>query len=275
MIGDFGPLLDHLPAWLMVMFRLTGIFLLAPIFGSATIPRTVKVMLVFTLTCCIYPMLLNPGNSSAVMLAPVIDHDLNLWLLLPYIAMELMIGLVIGYCASLPMIGMQLGGDVIDKQIGIGFADIVNPETGEQSGVMANSLFMMGLAIFAILGGHRIMLRILVGSFDMIPIGGFADFAKVEGLVNLVLGLLTVIFQMGFRIAAPLLCLIFLQTVALGFIARTVPQLNIMSVGFTIRILNGTTMMIAFIAIAAWLYADQMMGILTEIAKFFDLELLF
>lgn len=266
MIGDFGPLLDHVPAWLMVMFRLSGIFILAPIFGSATIPRTIKVMLVLTLTFCIYPMLLNPGSGSAAMITPMIGREMSLWMLLPNVAMELIVGLIIGYCASLPMIGMQLSGDVIDKQIGIGFADIVNPETGEQSGVVANTLFMMALAIFAILGGHRIMLMILVGSFNTVPIGGFADFS---GLVNLIRGMLSMIFQMGFRIAAPLLCLIFLQTVALGFIARTVPQLNIMSVGFTIRILNGTTLMIAFVTVAAWVYVDEMTLLLEQLAHFF------
>jgi flagellar biosynthesis protein FliR len=256
-----------MPAWLMVMFRLSGIFILAPILGSGTIPRIVKVMLVFSLTFCVYPMLLTSGRPSATMLGVVIDNGLSLWTLLPQIAMELMVGLIIGYCASLPLIGMQFGGDVIDKQIGIGFADIVNPESGEQSGVIANSLFMMGLAIFAILGGHRIMLIILVDSFDTIPIGGFRNFA---GLVEMVKGMLTVIFQMAFRIASPLLCLIFLQTVALGFIARTVPQLNIMSVGFTIRILNGVTFLIAFISIATWVYVDQVIVLLDELAFFFS-----
>lgn len=266
MVGDFGPLLDHVPAWLMVMFRLSGIFILAPMLGSTTIPRTVKVLLVITLTFCIYPMLLDPHHESAALLAPIIDHGLSLWVLVPHIGMELLVGLAVGYCASLPLIGMQLGGDIIDKQIGIGFADIVNPETGEQSGVVANTLFMMALAIFTILGGHRIMLMILVGSFDTVPIGGFADF---EGLVTMVLGMLTVTFHTGFRIAAPLLCLIFLQTVSLGFIARTVPQLNIMSVGFTIRILNGIILMIAFIAIGAWVYVDDMMDMLEQLAFFF------
>lgn len=250
----------------MVMFRLSGIFILAPMLGSTTIPRTVKIMLVITLTFCIYPMLLDPHHQSAKMLAPLIDHGLSLWVLLPHIAMELLIGLVIGYCASLPLIGMQLGGDIIDKQIGIGFADVVNPETGEQSGVIANTLFMMALAIFAILGGHRIMLMVLVGSFDTVPIGGFGDF---EGLVAMVVGMLTVTFETGFRIAAPLLCLIFLQTVSLGFIARTVPQLNIMSVGFTIRILNGILLMIAFVAIGAWVYVDDMMDLLEHMASYF------
>ena len=250
----------------MVMFRLSGIFILAPIFGSTTIPRIIKVMLVLTLTFCVYPMLLNPEHASAAMLTPLIDRDINLWSLLPMVFLELIVGLIIGYCASLPMIGMQLGGDVIDKQIGLGFADLVSPETGEQSGVIANSLFMLALVIFAILGGHRVLLMVLVGSFDTVPIGGFADFA---GLVHLVEGMLTVVFQMAFRIAAPLLCLIFLQTVALGFIARTVPQLNIMSVGFTIRILNGTTLMIAFIGIAAWVYVDELALLLEDIAGFF------
>ncbi len=266
MVGDFGPLLDHVPAWLMVMFRLSGIFILAPMLGSTTIPRTVKVMLVVTLTFCIYPMLLDPNHKSAAMLAPIIDHGLSLWVLLPYVAMELLVGLVIGYCASLPLIGMQLGGDIIDKQIGIGFADLVNPETGEQSGVIANTLFMMALAIFIILGGHRIMLMVLVGSFDTVPIGGFSDF---QGLVTMVLGMLTVAFHTGFRIAAPLLCLIFLETVAMGFIARTVPQLNIMSVGFTLRILNGIILLVAFIAIGAWVYVDEMLGMLEHLAFFF------
>lgn len=250
----------------MVMFRLSGIFILAPMLGSTTIPRTVKVLLVVTLTFCIYPMLLDPNHKSAALLAPIIDHGLSLWVLVPHIGMELLVGLAIGYCASLPLIGMQLGGDIIDKQVGFGFADIVNPETGEQSGVVANTLFIMALAMFTILGGHRIMLMILVGSFDAVPIGGFDDF---EGLVALVLGMLTVAFHTGFRIAAPLLCLIFMETIALGFIARTVPQLNIMSVGFTIRILNGFFMLIAFLAIGAWVYVEDMMGMLEHLAFFF------
>jgi len=250
----------------MVMFRLSGIFILAPMLGSTTIPRIVKVMLVFSLTFCVYPLLLNPAQPSAAILGVVIDHGLSLWTLVPHIAMELMVGLVIGYCASLPLIGMQFGGDVIDKQIGIGFADIVNPESGEQSGVIANSLFMMGLAIFAILGGHRIMFDILIGSFNTVPIGGFNNF---EGVVALVQGMLSVIFQMAFRIAAPLLCLIFLQTVALGFIARTVPQLNIMSVGFTVRILNGVLFLIAFISVAAMVYIEELHRLLEVIADFF------
>jgi len=266
--GDFGPLLDHLPAWLMVMFRLSGIFILAPMLGSTTIPRTIKVMLVFSLTFCVYPMLLTPGRPSAANLAVVIDHGLNLWTLLPYVGLELMIGLIVGYCASLPLIGMQLGGDVIDKQIGIGFANIVNPESGEQSGVMANTLFMMALAIFAILGGHRIMFRVLVGSFDHVPIGGFNNF---QGLVAMVVGMLGVAFETGFRIAAPLLCLIFLQTVTMGFIARTVPQLNIMSVGFSVRILNGTVLMIAFISVGAWVYFDNLEFLLEQLSSFFFL----
>jgi flagellar biosynthesis protein FliR len=131
---------------------------------------------------------------------------------------------------------------------------------------MANTLFMMGLAIFAIMGGHRVMFRILVGSFDHVPLGGFSNF---QGLYTMVIGMLQIAFETGFRIAAPLLCLIFLQTVTMGFIARTVPQLNIMSVGFTIRILNGTFLLIAFISIGAWIYLDDLALLLEELSSFF------
>ena len=124
----------------------------------------------------------------------------------------------------------------------------------------------MALAIFVILGGHRIMLAALIGSFDHIPLGGFAGF---ESLVGLMVGLVAVTFELALRVAAPLLCLVFLETVAMGFIARTVPQMNILSVGFATRILIGFGLLAACIGVAAAVYIETMRGVLNEITRYF------
>lgn len=266
MPGDLGPILNHLPAWLMVLFRLTGIFVLAPLLGSRTVFRQVKVFLVLGLSLCIYPMLLDPANPSAALVGHVIDGGLSLWTLGAAVGLELLVGLIIGYGASLPLVGMQMGGHVIDQQVGLGIAGVFNPELGAQSGPLGEALFLLALTIFTILGGHRVMLSTLIDSFQSVPLGGLTDFGS---MIELLLGLLASMFEMALRIAAPLLCLIFLETVAMGFIARTVPQINILSIGFAVRILMGMGMMVVLVAVLSGVYVDELQRTLGRLARFF------
>ena len=238
---DLRPILDHLPAWLMVLFRISGIFIFAPLLGATTIPMRVKVFLALGLSLCVYPALLQVGRGSEPLIRAAMDSSMHLWALAAAVALELLIGLVIGYGASIPIMAAQVGGHVIDQQIGLGLAGVFNPELGEQSGVVGEFFFLTALAIFVMIGGHHAMLATLVGSFDRIPLGGFNDF---HGIVVLACGLLTSMFDLAMRVAAPLLAVIFLETVAMGFVARTVPQMNIMSIGFALRIVLGLGVLI-------------------------------
>lgn len=265
---DLTPILAHIPAWLMVLFRLTGIFLFAPVLGSQTIPRQVKVLLVLGLSLCVYPMLLEPQQASAAMIGSFNAAGLNLWGMVGQIAAELLIGLAIGYAAALPMIGMQVGGYVIDQQVGTGIAGVFNPELEDQSGLLGNLFFIVAITIFVILGGHRVLFMTLIGSFDKIPLGGFAGVSQVN---HLILGLLQFMFELAVRVAAPLLCLMFLVTVAMGFIARTVPQMNILSVGFSIRIIVALIVLVAAVASMLGVFAQSMTVMMRQIMTFFAL----
>ena len=263
---DLRPLLPHLPAWILVMFRLSGMFIFAPIFGSKVVFARLKIFLVLGLSFCIYPILLTPGSDSLAMIMPVISEGLSLWTLVGVVAMELLIGLVIGYGASLPLIGMQIGGRVVDQQMGLGLAGVLNPEFNEQTGVVSQFYFILALTVFVILGGHRVLVASLVGSFSTIPLGGY----YADGhMLDLILGLLATIFDLALRVAAPLLCLIFLETIALGFIARTVPQMNILSIGFALRIMVGVFLLIGAIGVENGVYVQTMWHTLDQIMTFF------
>lgn len=251
---------------MLVLFRLSGMFIFAPVFGSAVVFARMKIFLVLGLSFCIYPILLTPGSDSSAMVMPVISAGLSLWTLAGVVAMELLIGLVIGYGASLPLIGMQIGGRVVDQQMGLGLAGVLNPEFNEQSGVVSQFYFIMALTVFVILGGHRVLVASLVGSFSTIPLGGF----YADGhMLDLVLGLLATIFDLALRVAAPLLCLIFLETIALGFIARTVPQMNILSIGFALRIMVGVLLLIGAIGIENGVFVQSMRHTLSQLMTFF------
>lgn len=264
---DLTPILPYVPVWLMILFRLTGIFVLAPVLGSSTVPRVVKVFLALGLSFAVWPMLWMDPKASTHLSAAV--SSLDLWSLGLLVALELLIGYVIGYAASLPMIGMQLGGHMVDQQMGIAAAQLYNPEFDDQTGVTGQLLFMFALALFVAAGGLNVMLNTLAQTFRHVPLGGFASFEQVA---HLIVGLISIMFELGLRIAAPLLCLMFLVSVGMGFLMRTVPQFNILSVGFAIRILSSLVVMMILIGAIAGAYGDMAAQTMQTLMTFFSAD---
>ena len=264
---SYEPLLAHVPAWLMVLFRLTGIFIFAPAFSSATVPGRVKVLLALLLSFCIYPVLLGPGGGEATAsIQRIVDGGMSLWTIPAAVAMELMIGVIIGYGATLPLIGLQLSGKVVDQQLGLGLGGIYNPDLNEEAGVVGEFFFLVALAVFIILGGLGALLSTLIDTFRHVPLGGFRCDGQV---ILLVVGLLGSMFELAIRVAAPLLCVIFLMTVSLGFIARTVPQVNILSIGFPLRILLGMALLIGVVAVNTDILVDMMTAVMRNMRVLF------
>lgn len=218
------PILPHVPAFMLVLFRLAGLFVFAPMFGSALVPMRIRLFLAVALAFCVYPI------------APVQAPPMSLATLPVILGSEMLIGIVIGFGASLPLVAVEMGGLMMGHQIGLGLARVLNPDTQEQTEVLSQLLFMAALVIFMLLDGHHMLIHALVASFNNVPLGGY----QPDGTVLRVLtGMLGSMFDLAMRLAAPMLCLIFLETVALGFVARTVPQLNILSIGFPLRIILG------------------------------------
>lgn len=269
MVVSLNPILMYMMPWLMVLFRISGIFVIAPVFGSKTIPARIKVFMALGLSFCVFPLLLDgDGMPSSAIHASIMANNLPLWLIVGAIAMELLVGIVIGYGASLPVLGMQVGGRVCDQQMGMSIGGVFNPEINEDSGVVSEIFFVVALSVFLIIGGHRAILTAVVGSFNVIPLGGF----KPDGhVLELIIGLVSSMFTLAFRVAAPLLCIMFLQMVAMGFIARTVPQLNILSIGFPLRILLGATMLIGSCTMIIIAYSDAVTQAMQNIGRFFGL----
>ncbi len=263
---DLKSLLPHLPVWALVLFRLSGVFFFSPMIGSRMIPAKVKILLALGLSFCIYPMLLTPGSQASRMMNHMIADGLSMPGIIGAVASELLIGLAIGFGATLPLMGMQLAGLITDQQLGFGIGGIYNPDMAEESGVVGQIYFQLALVVFIIAGGHRVILGTLVGTFDHIPLGGF--YADTDFL-RLMTGMLTSSFDLALRISAPLLCLVFLETIAMGFLARTVPQLNIMSIGFALRILIGSLVLIAAMSSKMGVFVDVMQRNLHQLNVFF------
>jgi flagellar biosynthetic protein FliR len=142
----------------------------------------------------------------------------------------------VGWLASLPLVAMQTGGLIMGQQMGLGFARLYNPDLDDEGDVLGQMLFLMALAGFLIVGGHEAMVLAVLRSFEHVPLGGLA---LDESLLVTVNGVLLAALELALRVSAPVLVVIFLESLAMGFMAKTVPQLNILSLGFPLRILVG------------------------------------
>ena len=217
-------------AYVLILFRVGGIMIFAPVFGSALVPGQAKVAISMVI---------------ALVLLPVVGFVPPAALSLRYIvyvaATESIIGMLIGFAASLIFVAVQLGGMQVGQQMGTEIGGVFNPFLETQSSLVGEFYFFFTMLIFLGINGHHILLAALVQSFRTVPIGGAA---LTVGALGMVIKLFGYLFAIAFAISAPMLLALFLVTVAMGFVARTVPQMNILIVGFPLRIMVGLTVMI-------------------------------
>ncbi len=211
-----------LPAFVLVLFRVTGLLVTAPMLSSLAVPARIKVCLAMAICTVVFPLVL-----------PTVPADITFADAVVGIAGELIIGVAMGTCLNLLFMGAQLAGLMIGRQAGMALARVFDPLFRTQSSIIGQVYFFYALMIFLAIGGHRALIRALLDSFATVPVLSLPCF---ESIVDLCASMAQSGFVLGVRLAGPTLTALFLATLALGFINRTVPQLNILMVGFSIRV---------------------------------------
>lgn len=195
----------------------------APLLSNRNFPVLAKIGMIVFLAVILFPFV--PLGTFAV-------HSNNLEFFLG-IAREVGVGLVIGLAVQFIFAGIQIAGQLMDYQMGFGFVNVVDPESKLQIPLMGQFLYIMAVLVFLLINGHHWIIRAVERSFQVIPLDGSAF---RPGLPQAFIHLASEAFVIGFKIAAPLVMSLFLIDLAYGVIARTVPQANIMVVGFPLKI---------------------------------------
>jgi len=122
---DFSPILAHSLPFMLVLTRITGVFLFTPLLTSNSVPQTFKVLLAFTFAIAIYPFVPVSAMSEPFTIA----------VLVPMLFSEFLIGIVMGLIMGIPMIALQMGGYIMGYQMGLSLAESFNPELNTNSGL--------------------------------------------------------------------------------------------------------------------------------------------
>lgn len=246
----------HLTPAAMVLSRVSGMAVQGPLLSSPAIPMRIKAMLVVALGLAIYPTVATkaelPGTVSLMMTAGLM-------------VLEFGIGVFIGFMASMPLLAAQFGGLSMGQQIGLGFARFYNPALGEESDSLEQIFFFLAMAVFLSLGGLESMVSSVVSSFTALPASAVPAIMLGQSTASplgIFTGALSAAFELGLRVAMPLLAIVCLETVVMGYLSRSVPQLNIMSIGFPLRIVFGLAVIIASLAAIDETLVDGTVGAL-------------
>ncbi len=194
----------------------------APLLMSAEIPLQVRAFLTVTMA-----LLLTPGQLGAPLVYP---RDLVGLAVL--IAGELMLGMILGLGVMIVLSGVQITGQIISQLSGMSLADVFNPGFDSEVPLLSHLMYLVTMSAFLLIGGHRLLIGALVHTFETVPLGN----ARLPpGLADMLATLLGESFSLGIRAAAPVMVALLLATVLLGLISRTIPQINVLVVGFGIN----------------------------------------
>jgi len=246
MLAEYGALL-------LVTARLVGLFLFAPLIGSAAIPLMFRALLVFAFGVAVFDAL-----PPEVRVPPPTDLPGLAWMMVA----EVFVGLAIGLIATLPLLAMQMAGGIISYQMGLSIAQTYNPEMGGSTDAIGQLMFLLGVFAFIAVGGPDEVFIITCESFEAVPQGGVS---VGHDLMPIFMAVLNSGTELAMRVAMPAVGSIAVMLVAIGFIMRSVPQINIMTVGFSLKILAGIATLALSAAAIGNVAAEEVHAVLREL----------
>ncbi|MGB2551755.1 flagellar biosynthetic protein FliR [Campylobacter sp. MOP51] len=243
---------DRVITFMLLFARLSGLMLFFPFFGHSQIPISAKTALTFFLTIFLFPV------------ASVKNGEI--YYLVVEILSELMLGLCAGLLVTIVFGILQLAGEQISMVMGFSMASVLDPQTGINSPVMSNIINFLALMTFLAFDGHHLLLLFFANSLTHIPLGEFYPSANIvhytsKSMINL--------FMFGFIMSFPILALSLLSDLIFGMLMKTMPQFNLLVVGYPIKIVIGFVVLIAILTGMMELFSELMLRVINDMPSLF------
>ena len=231
LMKNFPMLNAYLAAGIFMFARLLGFFRMAPVFNRKEMPGMVKLGLILLMTI-VLTGITKPDVT-------IIKESFALSILL-----NIVVGALIGYVAQLILLAIDAGGDMVNMQMGLSSAMVLDPTTSSQVSIVGKCFQFLGLLIFIQLGGIYWLIQALVHSIEIFPLD--ATLMPLQQLVNLdyVAKLSSNVLYMGLQIASPILLATLGQDIILGVISKTAPQVNVFQLSFLFKPVLGSAIMV-------------------------------
>lgn len=223
-------------AFVLVLVRVGFVLAFLPVLGEGKAPQAIKAM-----AAVVTSLVLLPAGRTV---APLTSWQPGQFLL--FAGAELVFGALMGLSARTVFRSLKIAGEAVGQQMGMALAHVADPVSGDESSLVGTFCDVVGVLVFFSVGGHLLMLRALQESFAQWPLGAFLapDFIRMVSVSAIVHA-----FAMALQLAAPLLLMAFTVSLTMAIMARLVPEMNILILGFPVRIGVGLVGLTIFVPV--------------------------
>jgi len=215
--------IGQLEAFFLVFLRSLAFMMAGPLYTLRGLPSLVKIGFALILAVVVFP------------LVEVRDFQ-DTWMYCVACLGETVTGLLLGTAVTMIINSIKMAGQLIDFQIGYSMANLVDPATGTSTTLLGQYLYLLGLMFFLMVDGHYTLIAALFGSYQLVPLG-MASLG--EGAAVSFMHIFAKTFVYALQVAAPIIAVLLIADLALGFLTRTTPQINVFLTGFPVKMIVG------------------------------------
>ena len=213
---------NDLAGFILVLARVTPLFVIAPLFSSQIIPPHVRGIIAVGISIGLAPIALHGQHIPSDPLT-----------LFELVIEGMLVGLGFAFTLAVLLGAVESAGSVIDVLSGFSYGSLINPMDGQETAVVTRFYSLVGTLIFLVIGGDGWTLKGLDRTFQLVPLTSGPRLSSLLGGAEQVFG---TVFAAALEVAAPVLVALLITDVAFGIVSRVVPQLNVFAVGFPTKV---------------------------------------
>ncbi len=240
--------------FLLLFARVTGLFAFFPFFSHMAIPVSVKTALAVFMVIFLFPLATMP------------NIELNIVSISLAIVSELFLGLIAGLILNLVFAMLQMAGMQISFVMGFTMASVIDPGSNISTPIISQILTLLGLLVLLAFNVHHLILIFLAKSLHLLPLG---EFYPGGNLWVYLVKSVSSMFVYGFILSFPIVGLSLLSDLVFGMLMKTMPQFNLLVVGFPIKIMVGFIVMIAVLGPMMFIFKREFIEALNHLFVLF------
>jgi len=210
----------------LVLMRALAFMLSGPLFTIKGIPTHVKIGFSLVLAVVVYP-LVAAGQGPL---------PLDAWSYGLAVVSETGFGLLLGLAVTIVLSSVRMAGQFIDHQIGYSMSSIMDPLNMAQNTLLSQYLYLLALVFYLMIDGHHSLIVALTQSYQLVPL---TEVSLNGSVTFIMIKIFSGAFATALQVSAPILAVLLVADLTLGFLARTVPQINVFMTGFPVKIAVG------------------------------------
>lgn len=224
---------ENVAKFMLLFARVGGLFVFFPFFSHTNIPQVIKATLALFLTMFLLP------------LSTFQTPQINTFFILQILS-EVLFGMIAGLMMTLIFTIIQFAGEQMAFTMGFTMASVMDPSTGASVPITSQILSLIALLVFLALDGHHLCLVFLSNSLGYIPLG---EFYLKENFLRFINISMVNVFLIGFTMAFPVLAINLLADLIFGLLMKTMPQFNLLVVGYPMKIALAFMVLISILVI--------------------------